>query len=215
MLAALAGVTLSAQLTYTVSNGVYNLTYGKSGNWSFYDPQGADKIWVHVWSSQSDGDNDKGNFDDDWNNSTVQLEYNSVEGAFTGVIDLNTKVFTGSNSVMPAGTVVQRIGVVFKDKGSGSVRQSGDVDLEGPTVLSVMGVSDLNSSAKSKIASGKLFTKIKGNIDLTIYDLSGKVIKTSRVNSNGNSIDLNISQKGLYLLKISGDNVSEVIKFSN
>ena len=215
MLAALAGVTLSAQLTYTVSNGVYNLTYGKSGNWSFYDPQGADKIWVHVWSSQSDGDNDKGNFDDDWNNSTVQLEYNSVEGAFTGSIDLNTKVFTGSNSVMPAGTVVQRIGVVFKDKGSGSVRQSGDVDLEGPTVLSVMGVSDLNSSAKSKIASGKLFTKIKGNIDLTIYDLSGKVIKTSKVNANGNSIDLNISQRGLYLLKISGDNVSEVIKFSN
>ena len=55
--AAFASVALSAQLTYTVTNGVYKLTYGKSGDWSFYNPQSNPTFYVHVWSAQSDGDN--------------------------------------------------------------------------------------------------------------------------------------------------------------
>lgn len=214
MLAALAGVTLSAQLTYTVSNGVYKLTYGKTGDWSFYDPQSQPTFYVHVWSSQTDGDNNQGNFDDAWSNSNTTMTWSDTEGAYVGTIDLNTKLFTNSNSTMSSGTVVQRIGVVFKNKSNGADFQSGDRDLEGPTTLTTLAVSESNGKAKSQVAAGKLFTSAKGNLELTVYDFGGKVIKTLKVNANGNPIELNLSQKGLYLVKISGNNVSEVVKFA-
>lgn len=214
MLAALAGVTLSAQLTYTVSNGVYNLTYGKSGDWSFYNPQSQPTFYVHVWSAQSDGDNNQGNFDDAWTNSNTTMTWSAADNAYIGTINLNTKLFTNSNNTMPTGTVVQRIGVVFKNKSNGADFQSGDRDLEGPTTLTTLAVSESNGKAKSQVAAGKLFTSAKGNLDLTVYDFGGKVIKTLKTNANGNPIDLNLSQKGLYLVKISGNNVSEVVKFA-
>lgn len=214
MLAALAGVTLSAQLTYTVSNGVYNLTYGKSGDWSFYNPQSQPTFYVHVWSAQSDGDNNQGNFDDAWTNSNTTMTWSAADNAYIGTINLNTKLFTNSNNTMPTGTVVQRIGIVFKNKSNGADFQSGDRDLEGPTTLTTLAVSESNGKAKSQVAAGKLFTSAKGNLDLTVYDFAGKVIKTLKTNANGNPIDLNLSQKGLYLVKISGNNVSEVVKFA-
>ncbi|PZU90619.1 MAG: hypothetical protein DI529_02510 [Chryseobacterium sp.] len=214
MLAALAGVTLSAQLTYTVSNGVYKLTYGKTGDWTFYNPQSQPTFYVHVWSSQTDGDNNQGNFDDAWSNSNTTMTWDNAEGAYVGTINLNTKLFTNSNNTMPQGTVVQRIGVVFKNKSNGADFQSGDRDLEGPTTLTTLAVSEAGSKTKSQVAAGKLFTSAKGNLDLTVYDFGGKVIKTLKINANGNPIDLNLSQKGLYLIKISGNNISEVVKFA-
>ena len=212
--AAFASVALSAQLTYTVTNGVYKLTYGKSGDWSFYNPQSQPTFYVHVWSAQSDGDNNQGNFDDAWTNSNTTMTWSATEGAYVGTINLNTKLFTNSNNTMPQGTVVQRIGVVFKNKSNGADFQSGDRDLEGPTTLTTLAVSESNGKAKSQVAAGKLFTSAKGNLDLTVYDFGGKVIKTLKTNANGNPIDLNLSQKGLYLVKISGNNVSEVVKFA-
>ena len=62
-LALMAGATAFGQLTHTVNNGEFKITYGKSADWSIFDPQGAPTIYLHVWSSQADGDNDKGNFD--------------------------------------------------------------------------------------------------------------------------------------------------------
>lgn len=214
-LALFASATAFGQLTYTVSNGIYKLTYGKTGDWSFYDPQGAAKFYVHVWSSQSDGDNNKGNFDDAWTNSNVEMNWDQTESAFTGTINLNTKTFTNSNNIMPSGTVVQRIGIVFKNQQNGASFQSGDKRLEGPTTLTTLAVSDVNNvKVKSQVASGKLFTQVKGNIDLTVYDFGGKVVKTLKVNANGSPIELNLSQKGMYLVKISGNNISEVVKFA-
>ena len=210
--AAFASVALSAQLTYTVTNGVYKLTYGKSGDWSFYNPQSQPTFYVHVWSAQSDGDNNQGNFDDAWTNSNTTMTWSDTEAAYIGTINLNTKLFTNSNNTMPQGTVVQRIGVVIKNKSNGADFQSVDRDLEGPTTLTTLAVSESNGKAKSQVAAGKLFTSAKGNLDLTVYDFGGKVIKTLKTNANGKPIDLNLSQKGLDLVKMSGNNFSEVVK---
>lgn len=214
--AVLISTGLSAQLTSTVNNGVFSITYGASGDWSFYDPQGASEIWVHVWSNKTDGQNDQGNYNDDWNNSNVKLTYDSGAAAFKGTIDLNTKLFTGSNNTMPQGTVVQKVGIVFKDQQVGATHQSSDTFLNGPTTLSSLAVSDINNlSKKSAVVSGKLITPMKGNLDLTFYDYSGRVLKTQKVISNGTPIELNLSQKGLMMVKVSGNNTSEVVKFSN
>ncbi len=214
-LAMLASVSAFGQLTHTVNNGEYKLTYGKTADWSIYDPMGAPTIYLHVWSSQTDGDNDKGNFDDAWTNSVSTLTWDATENAYVGTINLNTQLFSGSNNTMPAGTVVQRIGIVMKDQSNGATRQSTDRDLEGPTTLATMAVGEANGKAKSQVAAGKLFTSAKGNLDLTVFDFGGKVIKTMKVNAAGAPIDLNLNQKGLYLVKISGAGVSEVVKFAN
>lgn len=213
--AAFASVALSAQLTYTVTNGVYKLTYGKSGDWTFYNPQSQPTFYVHVWSAQSDGDNNQGNFDDAWTNSNTTMTWSDTEAAYIGTINLNTKLFTNSNNTMSSGTVVQRIGVVFKNKSNGADFQSGDRDLEGPTTLTTLAVYEVGSKTKSKVAAGKLFTSAKGNLDITVYDFAGKVLKTLKVNANGNPIDLNLSQKGMFLATISGNHISEVVKFAN
>ena len=217
-LALMAGATAFGQLTHTVNNGEFKITYGKSADWSIFDPQGAPTIYLHVWSSQADGDNDKGNFDDAWTNSTSTLTWDATEAAYVGTINLNTKLFSNSNNIMPAGTVVQRIGIVMKDQANGTSapgRQSADRDLEGPTTLATMAVVEANGKAKSQVAAGKLFTSAKGNVDLTVFDFGGKVIKTMKVNATGTPIDLNLNQKGLYLVKISGAGVSEVVKFAH
>lgn len=82
-------------------------------------------------------------------------------------------------------------------------------------VTDVLGVADFEGLAKkSVVAQGKLFTAQRGTLDIQVFDFSGKVVKTLKVNSNGNPVDINLQQKGLYLMKISNGHESEVVKFS-
>lgn len=84
-----------------------------------------------------------------------------------------------------------------------------------PVTISTLGVSDiLNHNLNSLVADGQLITSQKGILKLTVYDFGGKVIKTLNVKNTGNPIDLNVSQKGLYLVTISNGNETEVVKFA-
>lgn len=216
-LALVAGVAVSAQLTTQITSpGVFKLTYGAANDYSFYNPGfEVPTFYVHTWITTADNSASV-SFDDAWSNSNVTMNWDSVAGAYVGTIDLNTKTFTNSNNTVAAGTTVQKIGIVFKDLQNGATKQSLDSSVQGPTTLATLAVSDAsNGKAKSQVAAGKLFTSAKGNIDLTVYDFGGKVIKTLKANANGNPIDLNLNQKGLFLVQISGDNISEVVKFAN
>jgi len=215
-LAVVAGVTLSAQLTtQVVSPGVFKLTYGAANDYTFYDPGfQVPTFYVHTWILSADNSSNT-SYDDAWSNSNVTMNWDATANAYVGTINLNSKIFTNSNNMVSAGTTVQKVGIVFKDQQNGATKQSGDSSVGGPTTLVTMAVAETNGKAKSQVAAGKLFTSAKGNLDLSVYDFGGKVIKTIKVNANGNPIDLNLSQKGLYLVKISGTNVSEVVKFAN
>lgn len=215
-LALVAGVAVSAQLTTQITSpGVFKLTYGAANDYSFYDPGfEVPTFYVHTWITSADNSANV-SFDDAWSNSNVTMNWDSVAGAYVGTIDLNTKTFTNSNNTVSTGTTVQKVGIVFKDMQNGASKQSVDSSIQGPTTLSTLAVSDANGKSKSQVAGGKLFTSAKGNVDLTVYDFGGKVIKTLNANANGNPIDLNINQKGLFLVQISGNNVSEVVKFAN
>lgn len=214
-IALVASIAVSAQLTtQIVSPGVFKLTYGAANDYSFYDPGfQVPTFYVHTWISPADNSVNT-SYDDAWTNSSVTMNWDSVANAYVGTINLNTKTFTNSNNTVPAGTTVQKLGIVFKDMQNGATKQSADSTVLGPTTLLTLAVSESNGRVKSQVAAGKLFTSAKGNIDLTVYDFGGKVIKTLKANANGNPIDLNLSQKGLYLVKISGNNSSEVVKFA-
>ncbi|MFC4164488.1 T9SS type A sorting domain-containing protein [Epilithonimonas zeae] len=214
-LAMLAGVAVSAQLTtQVVSAGVFKLTYGAANDYSFYDPGfEVPTFYVHTWITQADNSANI-SYDDSWNNSNVTMNWSAADNAYVGIIDLNTKTFTNTNNIVSGGTTVQKVGIVFKDQQNGASKQSADSSVVGPTTLATMAVSESNGKSKSQVAAGKLFTSVKGNLDITVYDFGGKVIKTLKVNANGNPIDLNLSQKGMFLATISGNNISEVVKFA-
>ncbi len=212
----LAGAAVSAQLTsQVVSPGVFKLTYGAANDYSFYDPGfEVATFYVHTWINQTDNSANT-SYDDSWNNSNVTMNWSAADNAYVGTINLNSKMFTNSNNTVAAGTTVQKVGIVFKNQQNGATKQSADSSITGPTTLTTMAVSESNGKTKSQVAAGKLFTSVKGNLDITVYDFGGKVIKTFKVNSNGNPIDLNLSQKGMFLVTISGSNISEVVKFAN
>ena len=219
ILAVFAVLTVSAQLVVQVqSPGVVKLTYGASSDYSIYSPGfEVPTFWVHVWSTGSS--NSTGTtYEDSWTNSNVTMNWDSSAGAYVGTIDLNNKVFTNGDKTFPSGTTVNNLGFVFKNQQNGATNQSGDLTASNfgftSTVTdSNLGVSDQALNAKSHIVNGKLYTAQKGNLSITVYEMSGKLVKNFNANSNGGEIDLNISKSGLYIAKITNGAHSEVVKF--
>lgn len=205
-----------AQVQVTVeSPGICKITYGSANDYSMYDPGfGTPTFYVHLWVDQN---NNSQNilFEDSWNNSNVTMNWDSSANAYVGFVNLNNKQFTNTNNVMAPGTTVSQISFVFKDLQNGATKQSGNTSVfVNTTTLGTLAVLDTKvDKIKSFVSEGKLYTSEKGNLQLIIYDLSGKVVKKENVTSNGSPIDLNIFQKGNYILHLSDINVKEIIKF--
>lgn len=215
-----AAVTISAQFTVqTISQGVVKLTYGASNDYSIYDPGfEVPTFYVHVWSNA--GDNSTGTvYDDSWTNSNVTMNWDSGAGAYVGTINLNTKVFTNGNKTFPSGTTVNNLGFVFKDLQNGNTKQSADLAATSfgfttTTTNSSLAVSNSLLGKKSSVMGGKLYTSTKGNLAISVYEMSGKLVKSFNTVAGGSAIDLNVSKTGLYLVKISHGSESEVVKFA-
>ena len=207
--------TATAQLeTAITSPGVFKITYGAANDYSFYAPGlNVEKFYIHCFVNS--GDNSTGNaYNDSWNNSTVTMNWDAGLSAYVGTINLNEKTFTNSNNVIPTGTTVQKVGMVFKNLQNGSDFQSADAFTNGPTTLSTLAVSDTKVKAKFSIVSGQLYTTQKGNMNVEVYEMSGKLVKSFTAVATGNVIDLNVPKNGIYLVKISNGATSEVVKFA-
>ena len=217
ILALFAVITLSAQVTVTnVSPGVVKITYGPSYDLTFYNPGFQNpKFYVHMWTIGAD--NSTGNsYDDSWSNSNVEM--NLVGDHYEGTINFATKVFTNGNKILPTNTVLNNFGFLFKDQQNGATKQSPDVQANtkgfAPTTIPAMAVSNTSLKTKSSVVSGKLYTSAKGNISLSVYEMSGRLVRTMNVKADGKAIDLNVAKNGLYLVKITSGSENEVVKFA-
>lgn len=206
--------TASAQVTTQITSpGVIKITYGATGDYSFFDPLSAPTFYVHTFINAAD--NSTGNvFDDAWSNSNVTMNWDAMANAYIGTINLITKTFTNSNTKVPAGSVVNKVGMVFKDLMNGANRQSADTYTTGPTTLPLLAVSNTATKAKSSVINGQLRTAFKGNLAIEVYEMSGKLIKSFSAVATGNAIDLNVSKTGTYLVKITNGASQEVVKFA-
>ncbi len=221
ILAFFAAITISAQLTVQVTSpGVVKLTYGKTSDYSLYSPgfQVA-TFYVHVWSNAAD--NSTGTvYDDAWTNSNVTMNWDTTENAYVGTFNLASKVFTNGNKTFPAGTTINNLGFVFKNQQNGASNQSSNImatayGFTSTTIPNItMGVSINSVKSKSSVVAGKLYTSAKGNVSLSVYEMSGKLVKTMNVKADGNAIDLNVVKNGLYLVKITNGSENEVVKFA-
>lgn len=214
VVALLFAATSTAQLqTQVESSGVFKITYGATNDYSIYDPGfEVATFYVHCWILAADNTAST-SFEDAWTNSTVTMNWDSVAMAYVGRINLNTKTFTNSNNKVPIGTTVNKVGMVFKDLQNGATKQSADLVAVGPTTVTSLAVSSTNSKVKSAVVKGQLYTDLKGNLTISVYEMSGKLVKNFVANSSGKPIDLNVSKNGNYIVKISNGSISEVVKF--
>ncbi len=210
--------TLSAQLVVTpVSDGVIKLTYGQSNDYSLYSPGfGTPSFWIHMWVPTS-------SYEDAWTDSNVEMVWNSAISAYEPTVNLNTKVWTNGGSVLPTNYAVDQLGLVFKNQQNGATSQSNDIIIggttdaygfTGTTTLGALGIAELTRiKAKSFVSEGRLYTPKSGNLTVTVYDFSGKVLRNFNVKSNGNPVDLNMDQKGTYIVRVSNGTETEAVKF--
>lgn len=211
---------MSAQISITQNAGVVNFYYGWNNDWSLYDPHGASTIWVHVWINAPESTANT-TYDDAWSNSTVSLTYNNSTHQFEGTLDLNTKLFTNSNNTVPAGTTVNEVNFIFKDQQNGATNKSEDLKATvygfTPTTLKTKNLSTFDVAAlakKSVVVAGNLYTAQTGNLNIQIFDFSGKLMKTMNVKANEAPIAINLAQKGLYIMRVSNGAKVETIKFA-
>ena len=216
LLAAFVAITTTAQVqTEVTSDGVFKVTYGAANDYSFYDP-GFEVPTFYIHTFVNAGDNSTGSaFEDAWSNSTVTMNWDNAVMAYVGTINLNSKIFTQTNAQIPVATTVNKVGMVFKDLQDGATKQSADTFAEGPTVIvTTLAVGNNVLLGKSTVINGKLITAQKGNLNLEVYEMSGKLVRSFKAVSNGNAIDLNLNKNGLYLVKITNGTNREVVKFA-
>ncbi len=213
-------MTVSAQALLTInktSEGVYKMTYNDAANsWAFYNPQ-SQPIGVYLFLNPGDT-TPSGTFNDAWSNITTTLTWDGTN--YSGTIDLNTHNFNNSGGILPVGTTVNELRFLFTEApaGNGS-HQTSDKQATSygftPSTISTLGVYNPVGKQKSIVVGGQLFTSVKGDLQLAVYEMSGKLIKTMNVKADGNAIDLNVASTGLYLLKITNGSQNEIVKFAH
>lgn len=209
---------LMAQVKVTsTSGGVYKITYGDEGDFSFYNTTaGQGSIWVHTWinpNQNSVGDY----FSDSWKQSTVEMIWSASENAYVGTIDLNSKLFTDTGNYVPAGTSVSGINFMFKNTyNENATTYSNPYNATVSTTLSAtLSTGDYKAyQGKTAVIGGNLFTTLRGDLTINLYDFSGRLLKNMNVKSTGSPIVLNLTKRGQYILRITAGNTHEVVKFA-
>ena len=106
--------------------------------------------------------------------------------AYIGIVDLNSKLFTQTNAEIPVGTVVNKLGFVFKDLQNGATKQSADLYANGPTTIINLSAFTPNSKQKSSVVNGQLQTSMKlEKTDFTWLKLP-RELKVKCLNSQNN-----------------------------
>lgn len=197
------------------SAGVYTITYNDAANgWAFYNPN-SQPIGVNLWINASE--NSAGTaYTDNWNALTTSLTWDGTN--YSGTVNLNNHAFT--QGTLPANTTVNQLNFNFTEYpvGNGS-HQTGDIQGTKygftPSATTTLATTEATITGKSRVVGGKFFPATKGAMQLTVYDFSGKVLRTMSVVADGAAIDLALPQRGMYILKVASTNHNEVVKFNN
>lgn len=206
----------SHNITITDNGGgrlsiVYN---GNADSYSFFGPGEGNPIYVYTWINASD--NSTGNaYNDAWPLvPAIQLNYDADTDTFVGQVDLAEHNFTGEGGVLPTGTVVSRLGFLFRNA-DGSQQSTDTFQIFSPGItITTLGVQNSDLLKKSIVVSGKLRTQLQGNLSIKIYDYSGIIVKDFKVKAQGQAIELNLPKKGFYIMSLSNGQTVENLKFS-
>ena len=186
-----------AQMTITQTGNVVNFSYT-------IDPSVWNSTPINLYayvesSSASNGEFKKllGN----WPGTTL-----SGTGPYTASVDLST--------LYSAGVTISEIKYIYnygdyKNPNSGgfNATSAGFIPV---TISSTLGTIENASKTSSFFSEGKLYTSQKGNLDIQVYDFSGKLVKKLNANNVSSGLELNLPKKGNYLVKVN----NEVVKIA-
>ena len=139
-------------------------------------------------------------------------------GNFSTSVDLSAFYSGGTtiSNIKFIYTAPNGLGGFYQNPGSGGFSTTDTAHTSGwsAVTISTLGLSDLQNAKKNSfVAGGKLYTKLSGNLDVTVYDMSGKVVKQSQVRSSDSALELNVNQTGTYIVKVSNGKETETVKF--
>ena len=186
-----------AQMTITQTGNVVNFSYT-------IDPSVWNSTPINLYayvesSSASNGQSKK--LLGSWPGTTL-----SGTGPYTASVDLST--------LYSAGVTISEIKYIY-NYGSYQNPSSGGFNATSAgfkpvTISSTLGTIENASKTSSFFSEGKLYTSQKGNLDIQVYDFSGKLVKKVNANNISNGLELNLPKKGNYLVKVN----SEVVKIA-
>lgn len=204
-LALFASVAIYAQMTISTSGSTVTFSYTlESSTWN--------STPVYLYAYVDAADTTDGTFQEilgSWPGTEL-----TGSGPYTATVDLS--------SFYAGGVTINDISFIYNDSGSNQNPPSGSSSFTASAnatgwssvTITTLGTNELNATKKNIIvANGKLYTSQKGNLSLEVYDFSGRLVKSLSAKSDGNPIDLQVSQSGKYLVKVTGEGFNEVVKF--
>lgn len=185
-------------ITSNLDDGVIEISYGASGDWSLYDPF-FDPVVVYLWVL--DTDNSTGStFQDSWNGTLAILSWNG--SAHVGSIDFRSHNFENLGGIMPIGTTMTNFNLILRNPAGD--RQSGNL------TATDYGFSTAVLPVEEHILDNTNIFSYQNNLfienlstqsyNMAIFDSMGKVVK--QVNGNDNQVDISSLQSGLYFVTL-------------
>ena len=186
-----------AQMTITQTGNVVNFSYT-------IDPSVWNSTPINLYAYVESSSASNGQFKKllgDWPGTTL-----SGTGPYTASVDLST--------LYSAGVTISEIKYIY-NYGSNKNPSSGGFNATSAgfklvTISSTLGTIENASKTKSFFSEGKLYTSQKGNLDIQVYDFSGKLVKKLNANNVSSGLELNLPKKGNYLVKVN----NEVVKIA-
>ena len=186
-----------AQMTITQTGNVVNFSYT-------IDPSVWNSTPINLYAYVESSSASNGQFKKllgDWPGTTL-----SGTGPYTASVDLST--------LYSAGVTISEIKYIYnygsnKNPSSGGFNAT-SAGFKPVTISSTLGTIENASKTSSFFSEGKLYTSQKGNLDIQVYDFSGKLVKKLNANNVSSRLERNLPKKGNYILKLN----DEVIKFA-
>mgnify|MGYP003585666686 FL=1 len=186
-----------AQMTITQTGNVVNFSYT-------IDPSVWNSTPINLYAYVESSSASNGEFKKllgSWPGTKL-----SGTGPYTASVDLST--------LYSAGVTISEIKYIYnygsyQNPSSGGFKAT-SAGFTQVTISSTLGTIENASKTKSFFSEGKLYTSQKGNLDIQVYDFSGKLVKKLNANNVSSGLELNLPKKGNYLVKVN----NEVVKIA-
>lgn len=201
---------------FGLTSGTITLTYGSTGDYSLFDPQGDPNLYLYT-GLETDGVASTWDYHDTWTdiNSLIPLTWNATANAYVANFDIATRTyfseFTQSNGSIPAGTTVNNWYFIIRNAGG----TSQSADFQGTNfgfTPATASTASFENGQEIKFFDEKAVSTISGNTSIEIYNLMGQKVKELSINENESS-PLNLMDKGLYVAIIKNNSIQKNIKF--
>lgn len=213
--------SLVAQFTvspnpFNMNSGTITITYGP--DYSLFDPQFNQNLYLYT-GLETDGNAVTWDYHDDWTNlaTSIPLTYNAGLGYYVATLNIATRNYLKEPALtygpIDMGTYVNNWYFIIHRVGPNA--QSADL------IGTNYGFQPLALSTNELIIKpndvyfydGKLISTLNKKIAVSIFDVLGKKVKEITIQNE--SVDLNLTNKGIYLAVIETENAKKTIKFVN